>query len=54
MRDTMGYIRRYADRMNLAGMTPKGKLSSTGHALVTADSCVRRFSSTCRPATRFP
>jgi len=38
VRDTMGYIRRYADRMNLAGMTPKGKLSSTGHVLATAES----------------
>src|SRR5262249_10461188 len=38
VRDTMAYIRRYADRMNLAAMTPKGKLSSTGHALATAES----------------
>lgn len=38
VRDTMGYIRRYADRLNLAAMTPKGKLSSTGHALATAES----------------
>jgi hypothetical protein len=29
----MGYIRGYADRMNLAAMTPQGKLASTGHAL---------------------
>ena len=29
----MGYIRGYADRMDLAAMTPQGKLSSTGHAL---------------------
>ena len=37
VRDTMGYIRGYADRMNLAAMTPQGKLSSTGHALASAD-----------------
>jgi hypothetical protein len=35
VRATMGYIRGYADRMNLAAMTPQGKLSSTGHALAT-------------------
>ena len=35
VRDTMGYIRGYADRMNLAAMTPQGKLSSTGHALAS-------------------
>jgi hypothetical protein len=35
VRATMGYIRGYADRINLAGMTPQGKLSSTGHALVS-------------------
>lgn len=34
VRDTMGFIRRYADRMNLAATTPRGDLSSTGHALV--------------------
>ena len=33
VRDTMGYIRGYAERMNLAAMTPQGKLSSTGHVL---------------------
>jgi hypothetical protein len=33
VRNTMGYIRDYADRMNLAAMTPQSKLSSTGHAL---------------------
>jgi hypothetical protein len=38
VRDTMGYIRSYADRMNLAAMTPQGNLSSTGHALVNASS----------------
>jgi hypothetical protein len=36
VRDTMGYIRGYADRMNLGAMTPQGKLSSTGHALASA------------------
>jgi hypothetical protein len=33
VRDTMGFIRGYADRMNLAAMTPQGELASTGHAL---------------------
>lgn len=33
VRDTMGYIRTYADRMNLAAATPQGHLSSTGHVL---------------------
>jgi len=37
-RATMGYIRRYAERMDLAGMTPQGTLSSTGHALASASS----------------
>jgi Putative collagen-binding domain of a collagenase len=36
VRDTMGYIRGYADRMNLAAMTPQEKLSSTGHVLASA------------------
>jgi hypothetical protein len=33
VRDTIGYIREYADRINLAAMTPQGSLTSTGHAL---------------------
>jgi hypothetical protein len=33
VRNTMGYIREYAGRMNLADMVPAGKLSSTGHVL---------------------
>jgi hypothetical protein len=33
VRNTMGYIHEYADRMNLAAMTPQGNLSSTGHLL---------------------
>lgn len=37
VRATMGYIRDYADRMNLAAMTPQGNLSSTGHALATSN-----------------
>lgn len=37
VRATMGYIRDYADRINLAAMTPQGKLSSTGHALATTN-----------------
>lgn len=35
VRYTMGYIRSYAERMNLAAMTPHGELSSTGHVLAT-------------------
>jgi hypothetical protein len=35
VRDTMGFIRAYADRMNLAAMTPRGDLASTGHALAS-------------------
>jgi hypothetical protein len=37
VRDTMGYVRGYADRMNLAGMAPRGNLSSTGHVLGSTD-----------------
>jgi hypothetical protein len=37
VRATMGYIRAYAERMNLAAMTPQGKLSSTGHALANTN-----------------
>ena len=43
VRDTMGYIRGYADRMDLAAMTPQGKLSSTGHALASAGSAHTEF-----------
>jgi hypothetical protein len=32
-RENMGYSRRYADRMDLAAMTPRGDLSSTGYCL---------------------
>ncbi len=38
VRDTMGYIRGYADRMDLAVMTSQGTLSSTGHALASVGS----------------
>ena len=31
--ENMGYSRRYADRMNLAAMTPRGVLSTTGYCL---------------------
>ncbi len=34
----MGYIRTYADRMNLGAMTSRHNLSSTGHALASNDS----------------
>jgi hypothetical protein len=43
VRDTMGYIRSYADRINLAAMTPQGRLSSTGHTLATSDSAHPEF-----------
>jgi hypothetical protein len=33
VRDTMGFIRGYAERINLGAMTARGNLSSTGHAL---------------------
>jgi Putative collagen-binding domain of a collagenase len=35
VRQTMGYIRGYAERMNLAEMMPQGELSSTGHVLAS-------------------
>lgn len=35
VRATMGFIRSYTDRLNLAGMTPRGDLTSTGHLLVS-------------------
>src|SRR5262249_30429809 len=38
VRDTMGFIRRYADRVNLAAMTPQVKLPWTGPALANAES----------------
>jgi hypothetical protein len=34
VRDNMGYIRSYADRLDLAAMAPRSDLSSTRHALV--------------------
>jgi hypothetical protein len=37
VRDSMGHIRSYADRMNLAVMAPRGSLSSTGHLLASTD-----------------
>jgi hypothetical protein len=37
VRDTIGFIRYYAERMNLAAMTAQGTLSSTGHALANTD-----------------
>lgn len=35
-RKAMGDTRKYANRMNLAAMTPQGELSSTGYALANA------------------
>ncbi len=43
VRDTMGQIRSYANRMNLAAMAPRGKLSSSGHALASTDSANPEF-----------
>jgi hypothetical protein len=37
VRNTMGFIRDYAERMNLAAMTAQGYLSSTGHALANTN-----------------
>jgi hypothetical protein len=37
VRATMGAIRDYADRVNLARMTPQGALASTGHALASSE-----------------
>ena len=37
VRDTMGFIRSYAEQINLAAMTPQGNLSSTGHALANTN-----------------
>ena len=43
VRATMGTIRDYADRVNLAEMTPQGKLASTGRALASRKSTVPEF-----------
>jgi hypothetical protein len=43
VRATMGYIRGYAQRMDLAAMTPQGKLSSTGHAIASTGSARPEF-----------
>jgi len=37
-RATMGYIRGYAERLNLSAMVPRGDLSSTKKALASTDS----------------
>jgi hypothetical protein len=37
VRETMGHIRSYADRMDLAMMAPRANLSSTGHVLASTD-----------------
>jgi hypothetical protein len=39
----MGYIRTYADRMNLAAMTPLGRLASTSHALASPNTAHPEF-----------
>jgi hypothetical protein len=43
VRDTMGYIRSYADRLNLLAMAPSNDLSSTGHALAGGGSGSSEF-----------
>ena len=39
----MGFIRGYADRMNLAAMVPRGGLSSTGHVLASVKADAPEF-----------
>jgi hypothetical protein len=43
VRATMGHIREYADRMNLAAMRPQGTLSTTGHALASVRPAVAEY-----------
>jgi hypothetical protein len=43
VRDTMGYIRDDAERMNLAAMSSRGDLSSTKHVLASTDSSHAEF-----------
>lgn len=43
VRDTMGFIRDYANQMNLAAMTPQGKLSTTGHVLANTNATHPEF-----------
>jgi hypothetical protein len=43
VRNTMGFIRDYAERMNLAAMTGQGNLSSTGHALANTNATSAEF-----------
>ena len=43
VRANMGYIRTYAERMNLAAMRPRRDLSSTGRALASIDAVHSEF-----------
>jgi hypothetical protein len=43
VRDTIGLIRYYAERMNLAAMTAQGVLSSTGYALANTNPISAEF-----------
>lgn len=43
VRNTMGFIMDYAERMNLAAMTGQGNLSSTGHALANTNATNAEF-----------
>ena len=43
VRDTMGYIRSYADRMNLVTAKPLAELTSTGCAWATSGLPIRKY-----------
>jgi len=43
VRDTIGFIRYYAERMNLTAMTAQGALSSTGYALANTNPTSAEF-----------
>ena len=53
VRDTMGYIRGYAEGMNLAAMTSRDDLSSTRHALADTNSSRAEFLVYARSAGEF-
>ncbi|MCC7145312.1 MAG: hypothetical protein IT443_02580 [Phycisphaeraceae bacterium] len=41
LRRNLGYIRHLAEKVDLAALTPRGELSSTGYCLATADDAAR-------------
>jgi hypothetical protein len=51
IRGAMGYTRAYADKMNLAAMTPRGDLTSTGYALANPGSEYLVYQPRCGPFT---